>query len=258
MKGIILAGGTGTRLYPITRAVEAAAARLRQADDLLPAVDADARRDPGDPDHHHAGRPARVPAAARRRHEWGWSSPTPSSRARRPGPGLPHRRRTSSATTAGARARRQHLLRPRLLRPEARRRAPRRHDGGATVFGYAVRDPERYGVVEFDAEGARAISIEEKPEHPRSNWAVTGLYFYDNEVVDIAAGLRPRPAASWRSPTSTGPTCAAGPASVDSSAAASPGSTPARTNPCSRPASSSRSWRTARACASPASRKSQK
>jgi len=61
---------------------------------------------------------------------------------------------------------------------------------GATVFAYRVRDPERYGVVEFDAGGA-AIGIEEKPQHPRSAFAVTGLYFYDNRVLDIAAGLAP-------------------------------------------------------------------
>jgi len=61
---------------------------------------------------------------------------------------------------------------------------------GATVFGYYVRDPERYGVVEFDSAG-RAVSLEEKPSKPRSNYAVTGLYFYDNRVVDIAAGLKP-------------------------------------------------------------------
>src|SRR5580765_7579194 len=61
---------------------------------------------------------------------------------------------------------------------------------GATVFGYQVRDPERYGVVEFDADG-RAVSLEEKPAAPRSSYAVTGLYFYDNQVLDIAAGLKP-------------------------------------------------------------------
>jgi glucose-1-phosphate thymidylyltransferase len=61
---------------------------------------------------------------------------------------------------------------------------------GATVFGYQVRDPERYGVVEFDANGC-AVSLEEKPVSPRSSYAVTGLYFYDNQVLDIAAGLKP-------------------------------------------------------------------
>jgi len=61
---------------------------------------------------------------------------------------------------------------------------------GATIFAYWVRDPERYGVVEFDREG-RAVGLEEKPAKPRSSYAVTGLYFYDNRVVDIAAGLTP-------------------------------------------------------------------
>jgi glucose-1-phosphate thymidylyltransferase len=66
----------------------------------------------------------------------------------------------------------------------------RARDGGATVFAYHVADPERYGVVEFDKD-MRAISIEEKPVRPKSRWAVTGLYFYDAHVVDIAASLRP-------------------------------------------------------------------
>src|SRR5947209_1349482 len=69
------------------------------------------------------------------------------------------------------------------------RRAAAR-ETGATVFGYLVRDPERYGVVEFDAQG-RAVSLAEKPPSPKSTFAVTGLYFYDNEVVSIAAGLTP-------------------------------------------------------------------
>ena len=64
------------------------------------------------------------------------------------------------------------------------------YEEGATVFGYYVRDPERYGVVEFDRDGT-VLSIEEKPPNPRSHYAVTGLYFYDNQVLDIAANLEP-------------------------------------------------------------------
>jgi len=66
------------------------------------------------------------------------------------------------------------------------------HESGATVFAYHVNDPERYGVVEFDTS-MKAISIEEKPEKPKSNWAVTGLYFYDKDVVDIASNLKASP-----------------------------------------------------------------
>ncbi|MEM8838996.1 MAG: glucose-1-phosphate thymidylyltransferase RfbA [Pseudomonadota bacterium] len=67
------------------------------------------------------------------------------------------------------------------------------HPVGATVFAYHVADPERYGVVSFDPETKKAITIEEKPREPKSNWAVTGLYFYDNDVVDIAANIEPSP-----------------------------------------------------------------
>ena len=75
---------------------------------------------------------------------------------------------------------------PELLQAAARR------ESGATVFAYRVRDPERYGVVEFGSDG-RAVSLEEKPSKPRSPYAVTGLYFYDNRVLDVAANLKPSP-----------------------------------------------------------------
>jgi glucose-1-phosphate thymidylyltransferase len=75
--------------------------------------------------------------------------------------------------------------------PELLKRAAQK-TSGATVFAYRVRDPERYGVVEFDADG-RAVSLEEKPAKPRSSYAVTGLYFYDNRVLDVAANLKPSP-----------------------------------------------------------------
>ena len=65
------------------------------------------------------------------------------------------------------------------------------NDEGATVFAYYVNDPESYGVVEFERETGKAVSLEEKPKNPRSNYAVTGLYFYDNEIVDVAKSIKP-------------------------------------------------------------------
>ena len=73
-------------------------------------------------------------------------------------------------------------------------------DEGASVFTYQVRDPERYGVIAFDASG-RATRIEEKPKKPISNWAVTGLYFFDNQVVRYAAEVKPSGGANSKSPT---------------------------------------------------------
>ena len=74
--------------------------------------------------------------------------------------------------------------------PELCRQAARQ-ESGATIFAYAVEDPERYGVITFDKESGQALTIEEKPAEPKSNWAVTGLYFYDNAVLDIAARIKP-------------------------------------------------------------------
>ena len=171
MKGIILAGGAARGSIPRRRSCQqAAAAGLRQADDLLPAVDADAGGHPRHPAHLHAAGHAALPAAAGRRQALGHQSvATPCS---------PRPRASPQAFLIGAEfigerpvradPRRQHLLRPRALgRPAA---GGGRATTGATIFAYPVQDPERYGVVEFDAT-ARCFRIEEKPKQPKSRFA---------------------------------------------------------------------------------------
>ena len=189
-KGIILAGGSGTRLHPVTRAV---------CKQLLPIFDKPLIYFPlttlmlagirdiliiTTPEDQSAFR--RLLNAGE---QWGLDlSYAVQPQARGPGPGLRDRPRLHRRRRLRAGARRQHLLRPLHPRgPEARRRARR-----AAPRSSATRcsDPERYGVVEFDDAG-RAISIEEKPKQPKSSYAVTGLYFYDNQVVDIAAAIKP-------------------------------------------------------------------
>ncbi len=203
-KGIILAGGSGTRLYPVTQVV---------SKQLLPVYDkpmiyyplshADAGGHPRHPDHLDAAGHAALRSAARRRQPVGHEHPVRGAAvAGRAGAGVHHRprvrRRTSrrrwcSATTSSTAT---------ISRSSSS--APMRAADGATVFAYHVHDPERYGVVEFDAKG-RALSHRGKAARSRSrNYAVTGLYFYDNQVLRHRRRHQAvARAASSRSPTST-------------------------------------------------------
>ncbi|HEY2010075.1 MAG TPA: glucose-1-phosphate thymidylyltransferase RfbA [Rhizomicrobium sp.] len=191
MKGIILAGGSGTRLYPVTHAVNK---------QLLPVYDKPMIYYPlstlmlagireilviTTPDDV-----ARYRAVLGDGHTWGLDisyapQPSPDGLAQAFLIGRDFIGADPVCLVLGDNIFFGEGL-PSMLRQVARL------EQGATVFGYPVQDPERYGVVEFD-RGGRAVSLEEKPERPKSNYAVTGLYFYNNDVVDVARGLKPSP-----------------------------------------------------------------